>query len=130
MEAIVNYELIKEKIDDFSWRFVSFISDFHYRKARNKYYEEKFILDIEFVVKTLEGKLYLMKVQFREISDLEFFASGTYIQHSGFSIIDIKEDGWSELRFKIYDYEQNDFKFFCNEIEIMTLEETAEIIGF
>lgn len=128
MEGIINFNLIQINIPHFKWNMISFILELHYKRDYNKYFEEVFVLDVGFLVNNIGGnRAFKLKIRFKQIEDLCFeAANGAFVQLSGFNIMDIKEDGWSEMRYKINDYENNNFHLFCNQIEVLSVEETKE----
>lgn len=126
MERILNYSYIKEKINDFTWQDIKYIYEIHYYQDFNEYYEEIFLLDIVFIILSKDNKQYSVKIRFYEVENMSLYIGSKFIQVTGFDIVDIKEDGWSSLNYFIRDFENDeDLKFYCNKIEIISLVEST-----
>lgn len=65
------------------------------------------------------------KIRFYEVENMTLCIGSKFIQISSFDIVDIKEDGWSSLNYLIRDIENDeDLKFYCNKIELISLLES------
>ncbi|TBL67464.1 hypothetical protein [Paenibacillus thalictri] len=121
MKNIKNFELIRSEINVFNWINFKFIIDFHFFKDLNKFFEEIPTLDLYVEYKDSQ-KTYVIKIRFKGINNLNISCTCDYgIQLSGFEVIDIKEDGWIDLNYKVIDYETEDIKFYCKEIEVISI---------
>ena len=69
-------------------------------------------------------KFVELTINFENISNLKlnFNSSGLHFV-SGFDIIDISNDGLENINFHIEDYENGSIEFFCEKIEIFSIEE-------
>ncbi|PWV86603.1 hypothetical protein DFQ01_1771 [Paenibacillus cellulosilyticus] len=98
-----------------------FITEFHFLKVLNKYFEEVSVLETQLEYKEVDST-YIIKLQFKSIQNLNLSCTTDYgIQLSSFEITDISDDGWSDLNYKVNDYETENVKFYCNEIEIISV---------
>lgn len=130
MLKIKNYSIVTDIISDFSWKDVKFIYDIHYHQIFNEFYEEVFVLDLGFLVLTPEKQKYKLNMRFHDVDHATFSAGGNYVQTVLFEIIDIKDDGWAEKNFLVRDFERDDdLKFYCNHIEILSLEQSQLAIS-
>ncbi|MGG1554734.1 hypothetical protein [Paenibacillus ferrarius] len=120
MEKIKNFNKITEKINKFNWSFCREIKELRYFISQNKYYEDISVIEIIFEYKGTES--YLIKTQFKELGTYEISSEGLILQLSSFQVIDIRNDGWSELNYKVYDYECENIKLFCKEIEVISVD--------
>lgn len=68
-----------------------------------------------------ETEHYKIQLQLKNIHGaLSFYLSEPL---SGFAICDMAEDGYEpEVRFRVYDFEQQDFSIYCEEIEAVLLQ--------
>lgn len=125
MERILNYAYIQEKISNFTWQDIKYIYEMHYYQDFNEYYEEVFLLDIGFIILTKNNKQCSVTIRFYEVENMNLYIGSKFIQILSFDIIDIKDDGWSSLNYLIRDLENDDdLKFYCNKIEIISLSES------
>lgn len=125
MERILNYSYIKEKINDFTWQDIRYIYEIHYYQDFNEYYEEVFLLDIDFIIFTIDNKQYSVKIRFHGVESMNLYIGNKFVQIVCFDIVDIKDDGWSSLNYLVQNLEQDgDIKFYCNKIEIISVAES------
>ncbi|QKS44930.1 hypothetical protein HUB94_11300 [Paenibacillus cellulosilyticus] len=119
--TIQNIDLIELEIKEFKWNKCVFITEFHFLKVLNKYFEEVSVLETQLEYKEVDST-YIIKLQFKSIQNLNLSCTTDYgIQLSSFEITDISDDGWSDLNYKVNDYETENVKFYCNEIEIISV---------
>ncbi|WP_166246558.1 hypothetical protein [Paenibacillus turpanensis] len=121
-EDIGNFELITSEIGTtFSCYKFKFITGFRFFKVHNKYYEEVPILEMELEYKE-DKNTYIITLQFKGVQNLHISSTADYgIQLSSFEIIDIKDDGWCDLNYKVNDYETENVTFYCNHIEVISI---------
>ncbi|EMU55199.1 MULTISPECIES: hypothetical protein [Clostridium] len=125
MERILNYNYIQEKVKVFSWQDIKCIYEIHYYQDFNEYYEEVFLLDIVFIIFTIDNKQYSVKIRFHEVENMNLYIGSKFVQIVCFDIVDIKDDGWSSLNYLVHDLEQDGYiKFYCNKIEIISVDES------
>lgn len=118
---IKNFELITSEINTFNWFKFKFIIEFHFYKVRNKFFEEIPVLDLNMEYQE-DSSTYQIKLRFKGVENLQISSLCNYgIQLISFEVIDIKEAGWTDLNYKVNDYETDDIKFYCNEIEVITV---------
>lgn len=116
-----NFELITTEIKAFSWNKFKFITEFHFYKVHNKYYEEVSILETHLEYKE-DGSTYQIKLQFKSVQNLNISSTTDYgIQLSSFEVIDISDDGWCDLNYKVNDYETENVMFYCNDVEVISI---------
>lgn len=127
MKDFSECDIITSTVKDFSWYDVKFINELHYHTELNEYYEEIFVLDIGFVAITKQKKQYKLKMRFSEVESGNFDICSPGIQLIQFEILDIKDDGWSSVRYWIRDVESDNIKFYCNKIEILSFEYDHDI---
>ncbi len=120
MKKILNYNLITEQINNFNWLHCGEIKEFRYFISQNKYFEDISVIEIVFESKGMES--YLIKIQFKELGSYEISSSGLILQLSLFQVIDISDDGWSELNYKVCDNESENIELFCKEIEVISVD--------
>ncbi|WP_326514199.1 hypothetical protein [Clostridium intestinale] len=105
---------------DFCWYDLKYISDIHYHQDLNEYYEDIFVLDIEFIAITNNQLQYKLNIRFSEVENANFYISNSYVQLISFQILDLKDDGWCSARYWIRDAESENIEFYCNKIEILS----------
>ena len=67
---------------------------------------------------------------FHNVSSLEINSIGnTFLQISGFDIVDISSNGWERINFQVADYEIGRIKFFCEEVEIKSVSNHESVIA-
>ncbi|CAH1232559.1 hypothetical protein PAECIP111891_07043 [Paenibacillus allorhizoplanae] len=119
---IQNLALLQSRIPNFTWSNLECISSFKYYMDKNKHYEDISMLDIEFLSNKDEINLRI-QIRFKEIESFSINASGKIIQLGIFDIVDIKEDGWCALNFWIRDIECEVLNFYCNAIEVISVDQ-------
>ncbi|MCU6791960.1 hypothetical protein OB236_07455 [Paenibacillus sp. WQ 127069] len=119
---IKNFELITSVLSSFCWIKFNCITEFHFYKVLNKFFDEVPILDFTMEYKE-DVSTYIIKFRFKGIENLQLSSTTNYgIQLSAFEVTDIREDGWCDLNYKVNDYEShNDVMFYCNEIEVISI---------
>lgn len=120
MTKIINFNLICDTISDFGWYKCSFINEFRFFTERNKYFEEISKLEIVFEYDGIES--CLIKVHFIELGIFELRSGGSRIQLISFQVDDIREHGLNEINYKITDYERDEIKLYCKDIEIISID--------
>ena len=120
-DKITNFELLTSEIETLSWHKFKFITGFRFFKVHNKYFEEIPILETELEYKD-EKSIYLITIQFKGLQNLHISGTTDYgIQLCSFEIIYIKDDGWCDLNYKVNDYETENVMFYCNDIEVISI---------
>lgn len=134
MLGIKNFNLITDKVNDFSFTDLKYILDYHYHinihtVALFDEYNES-ALNVSFVLLSKDNtETYKVVMEFKKIGSLTIGASGTVIQLSGFEILNIKDSGWESLSYLVRDFENEDeFEFYCDEIEVVSVEEVDLIV--
>lgn len=122
MKDFSEFDIITSNEKDFSWYDVKSIYELHYHTDLNEYYEEVFVLDIGFITITKQKKQYKLKMRFSEVESGSFYICSPGIQLIQFEILDIKDDGWSSIKYWIRDVETDNIKFYCNKIEILSFK--------
>lgn len=80
------------------------------------------ILETELEYKE-DKSTYIITLRFTGVQNLHISSSTDYgIQLSSFEIIDIKDDGWCDLNYKVHDYETDNVMFYCNDIEVISVK--------
>jgi hypothetical protein len=119
---IKGYEFITSEIETFSWYKLKFIIGFRFFKIRNKFYEEISIFETELEYKDDES-IYIITLQFKGVQNLYISSTTDYgLQLSSFEIINIKDDGWCDMNYKVNDYETENLIFYCNDIEVLAIK--------
>ncbi|MEK3910786.1 hypothetical protein [Paenibacillus sp. FSL H7-0331] len=135
MLNIKNFGLVTEKVTDFTLSDLQFIWDLKYSIEIDTVslfdVYNKSILDINFILNTKEkAKKYKVLIRFHNLGSLQLNAGGTAIQLTGFEILDIMDSGWESRKYLVRDFEnEDDFKLYCNEIEVISIEEIELWIG-
>ncbi|MCU6793526.1 hypothetical protein OB236_15585 [Paenibacillus sp. WQ 127069] len=135
MLDIKNFGLVTEKVTDFTLSDLQYILDLKYSIEMDTVslfdVYNKSILDINFILNTKEKvKKYKVLIRFHNLGSLQLNAGGTAIQLTGFEILDIMDSGWESRKYLVRDYEnEDDFKFYCNGIEVISIEEIELWIG-
>jgi hypothetical protein len=134
MLGIKNFNLITDKVNDFSFTDLKYILDYHYyinihTIALFDEYNGS-ALSVSFILLTKNNtKTYKVVMTFKTIGSLIIGASGTVIQLSGFEILNIKDSGWESLSYLVRDFENEDeFEFYCDEIEVVSVEEVDLVV--
>ncbi|WP_240421812.1 hypothetical protein [Paenibacillus periandrae] len=135
MLNIKNFGLVTEKVTDFTLSDLQFIWDLKYSIKIDTVslfdVYNKSILDISFILIPKQNvKNYKVEFRFHNLGSLQLNAGGTAIQLTGFEILDIMDSGWESKKYLVSDIEnEDDFKFYCNEIEVISIEEIELWIG-
>lgn len=89
------------------------------------------MLLINFVLIPKGGKpIYKVSIQFQKVGKFQISAGGMVIQLSSFEILNISDRGWDSVKYLVRDIENEErFKFYCNDIEVVAIEEVDWIIG-
>ncbi|MBP1996958.1 hypothetical protein [Paenibacillus eucommiae] len=133
MSGIKKLRLITEKVADFQFGDFKFIIDFKYSieiDTISLFDEHNYsILDISFILIPKDKlKKFKVTIRFKKLGSLQLSAGGTAIQLSGFEILDISDRGWDSVKYLVRDYEYEEgLKFYCNDIEIIAIEEIEDI---
>lgn len=114
--------IITEVIKDFSWNDIKYIYNFNYHLAQNEYFEDIFNLDIGFIVFAKSGEQYKLMIRFSGVQGVSLYTGGRLIQLCLFEILDVKDDRWCEARYWVRDYESDNLKFYCDEIQFISIE--------
>lgn len=111
-------------IPNFKPSIVKFITDFHYYIDYNSYYEKVSFLEIDFLVEADKRK-FILKMKFYDVSSLDLIGFGnSYNQLMGFNIQNLINNGFEKRKkYLIEDYENNIIKFYCADLEILSLVE-------
>lgn len=135
MLGIKNFDSITAKVDDFTIGDLKFVTDFNYSIEIDTVslfdVHNNAVLVINFVlIPKCNAKKYLVTIHFKKLGSLHLSARGTVIQLSGFEILNITDRGWDAIKYLVRDVENEDeFKFYCNDIEVMAIEEIDLIVG-
>lgn len=119
-------ELIGKQIDDFHvHELTEIISLNYYIDELSRYNDSN--LDVGFIcVRPKLGRRYRISVRFLNVSDLNLIGIGNVICLGGFEIVDQKERGLDPaFRYFINDYEEGRMKFYCQSIEVVSVEELS-----
>ncbi|WP_214824128.1 hypothetical protein [Exiguobacterium algae] len=116
---------LQEKIPDFNSTNVKYITDFHYYIGYNSYYDQVSFLEIDFLLEVGNRK-FTLKMKFNDVSSLDLLGFGNnYNQLMGFIINNLSESGFEKnKKYLVEDYESNIIKFYCADLEVLTLDET------
>ncbi|WPP39704.1 hypothetical protein SK066_13835 [Paenibacillus hunanensis] len=134
MLKIRNLDLITSKVHDFSMLDLHFITSFHYTVAIDTValfdVHNKSTLVIDFVLVPKDRHAtYKVTIRFYTLGSLNLSTDGKVIQLSGFEILDIADRGWESITYQVRDFEkEEDFMFYCNKIEVVSIEEVHWII--
>lgn len=134
MLGIKKFDLITTKVSDFTISDLKYVTDFRYAIEIDtvSLYDVQNIsmLVISFVLIPKKDVLkYTVTIQFKKLGSLQLSSGGTVIQLSGFEILDISDRGWDSIMYLVRDFESDDeFKFYCNDIEVISIEETDLIV--
>ncbi len=118
---IKNFELITDKVQNFSFTNIKGISKFDLSFLK-EFDVNTSILDIDFVLEGNDNR-HLAKFRFHNPQNIKFESSGFYHQIS-LKISDITERSWENKKFEVEDYEENTLRFYCSEVEIIDVLET------
>ncbi|AIQ60616.1 hypothetical protein [Paenibacillus borealis] len=135
MPNIKNLDLITAKVNDFTLNDLKFITDFRYWVEVDtvQLFDEYNtpMLMINFVLMPKGDKpTYKVSIHFKKVGSLQLSATGTVIQLSWFEILNISDRGWDSVKYLVRDFENEDrFKFYCDDIEVIAIEEIDWIIG-
>ncbi|WP_159888734.1 hypothetical protein [Paenibacillus puerhi] len=135
MLGIKNFDFITEKVNDFTIGDLKFVTDFKYAieidtvSLFDVHNNSKLLIDFVLIPKG-DAPKFKVTIHFKKIGSLNLSASGTVIQLSGFEILNITDKGWDSTKYLVRDFEnEDDFKFYCNDIEVTAIEETDLIVG-
>lgn len=135
MPDIKNLERITAKVNDFTVNDLKFVTDFRYWVEIDtvKLFDEfnTPMLAVNFVlIPKRDMPTYQVTIHFRKVGSLKLAAGGAVIQLSGFEIVDISDRGWDSVNYLVRDFENEEhFKLYCNDIEVIAIEEVDWIIG-
>ncbi|MDI4648013.1 hypothetical protein [Cohnella hashimotonis] len=136
MLGIKNVELITAKINDFTIGDLKFVTALNYKveidtvHLFDEHNHASLIINFVLVPKYSDAPKYMVTICFKKLGSVHLSADGTVIQLSGFEILDIADRGWDAIKYLVRDFENEDtFKFYCNEIEVIGIEEIEWIVG-
>jgi hypothetical protein len=124
-ELIKNIDLITNKTDKFSLQNIRYIVGF-YLSFQNELSEKTSLLDIDFIYED-ELKQYILRLRFFNPQSINFESGGTYHQIN-VNIHDLRDRGWEDKYYKVFDYEEDTLSFYCTKIEAISIGETIYII--
>ncbi|WP_456364460.1 hypothetical protein [Priestia aryabhattai] len=121
---IKNIELITNKIQDFSYTDIKYLTAFSLGYSSENG-ENKAHLEIDFVIEDKENKdkKILAKFCFHHSKQVYLDSDGTYHQIH-LDIEDITDRGWENARYKVLDYEEGTLSFYCSSVEVLSVSET------
>ncbi|MEK3837865.1 hypothetical protein [Paenibacillus sp. FSL P2-0136] len=135
MPNIKKIDLVTAKVTDFTVNDLKFITDYRYWVELDTVqlfdeYNTPMLL-INFVLIPKGGKpIYKVSIQFQKVGKFQISAGGMVIQLSSFEILNISDRGWDSVKYLVRDIENEErFKFYCNDIEVVAIEEVDWIIG-
>lgn len=135
MPNIKKIDLVTAKVTDFTVNDLKFITDYRYWVELDTVqlfdeYNTPMLL-INFVLIPKGGKpIYKVSIQFQKVGKFQISAGGMVIQLSSFEILNISDRGWDSVKYLVRDIENGErFKFYCNDIEVVAIEEVDWIIG-
>lgn len=135
MLGIKKFDLITAKVNDFTIGDLKFVTDLNYKVELDtvSLFDErnhsKLFINFVLIPKHNDVPKYMVTICFKKLGSIHLSASGTVIQLSGFEILDIADRGWDSIKYLVRDFEDEDlFKFYCNEIEVIAIEEVKWII--
>ncbi|MEK3879669.1 hypothetical protein NSS64_02835 [Paenibacillus sp. FSL H8-0122] len=125
---IKKLDLVTSLIDRFTFYDFKFITDFRYWieiDTVNLFDEHNIpMLRIDFILIRTGAPTYKVTLQFTNVGNLQLASGGAAVQLSLFQILDISDRGWDSYRFHVGDFEEEGrFKFYCNEVEVIAIEE-------
>lgn len=135
MPNIKNLDLITAKVNDFTLNDLKFITDFRYWvevdtvQLFDEYNTPMLMINFVLLPKG-DKQAYKVSIHFKKVGSLQLSATGTVIQLSWFEIMNISDRGWDSVKYLVRDFENEDrFKFYCDDIEVIAIEEIDWIIG-
>jgi hypothetical protein len=135
MLGIKKFDLITERVTDFTIGDLKYVMDIKYSIEIDTVslfdvYNYSTLV-INFILNPKDNiKKYKVTIRFKKLGSLQLYAGGTAIQLSGFEILDISDSGWDSTKYLVRDFENEDeLKFYCNDIEVIAIEEIELIIG-
>ncbi|MBN6888769.1 hypothetical protein ACUXCC_005551 [Cytobacillus horneckiae] len=119
--------VLNKIIPNFKPSNVKFITDFHYYIDNNSYYEKVSFFEIDFLVKA-DNRKFILIIKFYDVSSLDLIGFGnSYNQLMGFNIKNLSNSGFEKRKkYLVEDYENNIIKFYCSDLEILSLVEVEE----
>ncbi|MEK5491234.1 hypothetical protein MKZ24_11125 [Paenibacillus sp. FSL R7-0297] len=135
MPDIKKPDWITAKVNDFTVNDLKLITDFRYWVEVDtvQLFDEYNIpmLLINFILLSKGDKrTYKVTIHFKKVGSLQLAAGGAVIQLSLFEILNISDRGWESVKYLVRDFENEDrFNFYCNDIEVIAIEEIDWIIG-
>lgn len=122
---ITNIDLITDKTEKFSLQNIRNIVGF-FLSFQNELSEKTSLLDIDFIYED-DKKQYIVRLRFYNPESINFESGGPYHQID-INIHDIKDRGWEDKNYKVFDYENETLSFYCTKIEAISIKETIYII--
>ncbi len=121
---VKSLRLITEKVRDFSFADIKCITNFNlsFLKEFNNYNS---VLNIDFIIEGNDNS-YLVKFRFHNPQSIIFESGGLYHQVS-LNIRDITERGWENIKYEVEDYEENNLRFFCSDVEVISISDTSYV---
>lgn len=120
---IKNIELITNEIQDFSLQKMKFITNFNVSFFKD-FGENQSLLSIDFIIEADNEKQYVATFHFHNPESIYYEGGGSYHQLS-LTIDDMKERGWEQKRYEVFDYEDRTLSFYCSDIEVTSIKETS-----
>ncbi|TCZ79370.1 hypothetical protein E0485_05780 [Paenibacillus albiflavus] len=109
-------------ITDFSWNNCISIIGFRFFNNKNEFFGDETIFETTIIYQGNNNN-YKIIANFINIESLQILVDHREIQLDLFSITDIREDGWCTLNYWVKDIESEDISFYCNDIEIISVEQ-------
>lgn len=122
---IKNTDLLTAKTGRFSLGDFKYIVGF-FLSYQTELSEKTSLLDIDFIYED-DNNHYIIRLRFYHPEDINFESGGRYHQIN-FTIDDIRDCDWEDKNYKVFDYEEDTLRFYCTQIEVISVQVTVYII--
>ncbi|MDN7240829.1 hypothetical protein QWY14_03460 [Planococcus sp. N028] len=122
---IKNMAMLIGHIKNFSYSNIKCITNFNLSFVKD-FDVYSSLLDIDFMMES-KGDSYLLQFRFRDPQNIKFESLG-YFQPVGLAVHDLRNKGWENIKFEVEDYENDSLKFYCSEIELISVTKTSLVI--
>ncbi|KGP85509.1 hypothetical protein QP794_03460 [Paenibacillus sp. UMB7766-LJ446] len=126
MIIIKNLELLSPFILAFSVQDLEWVAGVNLYIKQDKYYENIMIADITFLMK-FSNATYELLFRFNNIESFHYQPNGVLVKISGFNIRDLKDHGYHPMKYLVEDYEDGVLGFYCEDIELMSVQESVHL---
>ncbi|MFP5109532.1 hypothetical protein ACSU6B_22675 [Neobacillus sp. C211] len=131
MLKIENMNLLTDISPEFSFLDLEYITDIRYFIEFDNIalFDERnrTNVDMTFIYDPKEAQRFEVKIRFNRVENFEMIAGGTVIQLSGLEVVDFRDKSWENIKFQVRGFENRDIDFYCNNIEILEVNESQLI---